>query len=108
MKAAKKSAVTISLPEEIYLLAIDLDRFEWDYDPYGYRDSVKSAKENISYIEDSINKGDVEHIQKFIQEALDEYEELKGFAYEIGCAVALLRRLDNLVKLVKLQKESND
>lgn len=75
-------------------LAVDIDRFSREYDPYGYRDAVKNREENISSIYRDLQKGENEHIREWIQSVIDEEEP----AEDVKRAKDLLRRMDDLVE----------
>lgn len=75
-------------------LAVDIDRFSREYDPYGYRDAVINREENISSIYRDLQKGENEHIREWIQSVIDEEEP----AEDVKRAKDLLRRMDDLVE----------
>ncbi|MCF2681988.1 DUF3849 domain-containing protein [Faecalicatena contorta] len=75
-------------------LAVDIDRFSREYDPYGYRDAVKNREENISSIYRDLQKGENEHIREWMQSVIDEEEP----AEDVKKAKDLLRRMDDLVE----------
>lgn len=75
-------------------LAVDIDRFSREYDPYGYRDAVKNREENISSIYRDLQKGENEHIREWMQSVIDEEEP----AEDVKKVNDLLRRMDDLVE----------
>lgn len=75
-------------------LAVDIDRFSREYDPYGYRDAVKNREENISSIYRDLQKEENEHIREWMQSVIDEEEP----AEDVKRAKDLLRRMDDLVE----------
>ncbi len=75
-------------------LAVDIDRFSKEYDPYGYRDAVKNREENISSIYRDLQKGENEHIREWMQSVIDEEEP----AEDVKKAKDLLIRMDDLVE----------
>ncbi len=75
-------------------LAVDIDRFSKEYDPYGYRDAVRNREENISSIYRDLQRGENGDIREWIQAVIDEEEP----AEDVKRAKVLLRRMDDLVE----------
>lgn len=53
-------------------LAVELDRFVYDYDTYSYRNDVHSMTENVSELTEMLEQGDTEHITEWLNEAVSE------------------------------------
>lgn len=53
-------------------LAVELDRFVYDYDIYSYRNDVHSMTENIVELTEMLKQGDTEHITEWLNEAISE------------------------------------
>lgn len=61
-------------PDPVGLLAADIDRFAFDFDPYEYRDQVEDREAAVRELTVSIRHGDVRGIQDWLQDILDENE----------------------------------
>ena len=55
-------------------LAQRLDQFAYDYDFYGYMDSVEDRQSGFEQVKEDLLNGDTEGIRSFLQEAIDELE----------------------------------
>lgn len=75
-------------------LAVDIDHFSKEYDPYGYRDAVNNREENISSIYRDLQEGETEHIREWMQSVIDEEEP----AEDVKRAKALMKRMYDLVE----------
>lgn len=75
-------------------LAVDIDHFSKEYDPYGYRDAVHNREENISSIYRDLQEGETEHIREWMQSVIDEEEP----AEDVKRAKALMKRMYDLVE----------
>ena len=53
-------------------LAVELDRFVYDYDKYSYRNDVQSMTENVTELTEMLEQGDTEHITEWLNEAISE------------------------------------
>ena len=53
-------------------LAQRLDQFAYDYDFYGYMDSVEDRQSGFEQVKEDLLNGDTEGIRSFLQEAVDE------------------------------------
>ncbi len=79
--------------DPIEQLAIDIDQFSFDYDPYEYRDQVDDREEALKELTASLLGNDAEGVRQWLQTIVDEDEP--GETTEE--AVSLLKRLDQLV-----------
>lgn len=57
---------------EIKKLAVDLDNFSYDYDPYVYNDNVENKEEQVEKIIESIMNHDIEGFKEWLTTAQDE------------------------------------
>lgn len=55
-------------------LAQRLDQFAYDFDPYGYMDSMDDREAGFEQVKADLQQGDIEGIQSFLQEAIEEME----------------------------------
>ncbi|MGN0345866.1 MAG: DUF3849 domain-containing protein [Lachnospiraceae bacterium] len=53
-------------------LAVELDRFVYDYDRYSYRNDVQNMTENVTELTEMLEQGDTEHITEWLNEAIAE------------------------------------
>ena len=53
-------------------LAVEIDRFTYDYDVYSYRDNVQSMTENVTEISEMIGQGDIVHMAEWFAEVIVE------------------------------------
>ena len=94
------------LREEISQLAIDIDGFMQEFDQYGYWDKVGETVEdievNVEAVSSDIASGNTEHIREYLREAILEYEDVPGTLGGLEQGLKLLNRLDELVKITKL------
>ena len=79
--------------DPIEQLAIDIDQFSFDYDPYEYRDQVDDREEALKELTASLLGNDAEGVRQWLQTIVDEDEP--GETTEE--ATSLLKRLDQLV-----------
>ena len=93
----KKRVEELQAPKEecIELLAVDIDQFSMDYDPYEYRDSVDDRDANITMILSSIESGDDGYLREWLEDIIeqDEIQENKEHAKQ------LLQRLEHTAKI---------
>lgn len=83
-------------------LAVELDRFVYDYDIYSYRNDVHSMTENIAELTEMLNQGDTEHITEWLNEAISE-----GAApEEEERAKELLEKLAEYTPLAKIEENA--
>ena len=81
-------------------LAVELDRFVYDYDTYSYRNDVHSMTENISELTEMLEQGDTDRITEWLNEAVSE-----GIApEEEERAKELLGKLAEYKPLVKIEE----
>ena len=81
-------------------LAVELDRFVYDYDRYSYRNDVQSMTENVTELTEMLEQGDTEHITEWLNEAVSEGtapEEKKR-------AMELLEKLVEYKPLAKIEE----
>ncbi|WP_108775970.1 hypothetical protein [Lactimicrobium massiliense] len=55
-------------------LAQRLDQFAYDFDPYDYMDSMDNREAGFEQVKADLLHSDVEGIQSFLQEAIEEME----------------------------------
>ena len=103
----KEKSTTITFnSEDIHQLAIDLDNFWQDYDPYEHLNLIEYTEMNITENEICIAKGEAEEIQTALQEAVTTYEKMSVYADKLEKAKELLLRLNNAIEFVKSKKET--
>lgn len=93
----KERGIDLSVKEQtekdpVVEFAAELDQLFYDYDTYGYQDSVENREDGIDQIVQSILKHDVEAISDWLADVIEEADE--EFAPK---AKELSERLDALV-----------
>lgn len=85
IKGIDANMALIEKEEKINELATAIDDFVKGYDPYNYADTVDSQEDSISEIRDSIVTGKIDHIEKWLQDVIDDCEikELRDEAVEL-------------------------
>ena len=76
--------------DPIEALARDLDDFAFDYDFYGYQDSVNDRTEHIESLISDLKKGDTDGLTEYLKEVIEEDE------YMVKEAKVLLDRIESL------------
>ena len=76
---------------EIKKLAVDLDNFSYDYDPYVYNDNVENKEEQVEKIIESIMNHDIEGFKEWLTTVTEE----SAIDSEVRSAYSLLSRLEN-------------
>lgn len=84
-------------------LAAKLDQFGYDFDPYGYMDSVDSREEGFAQIKDELRQGKLSGYREYLQEVRDEGDEFAEEAKEI---LDLMDRYENQRRLPEQDKQS--
>lgn len=80
--------------ENAYELALDLDRFAYEYDTYEYMDKVENREEAVENLTNVILLGYVKEIKDYLHE-FDEYEDI------INPLISRLERFDEVQKTGK-------
>lgn len=78
----------MTIKDEYYELAKDLDEFIKDFDPYEYQDAVDDSDSHIKSLELDLLQGNFSDIQKTLQEIIEENSEAE--------AINLLDRIKRL------------
>ena len=81
-------------------LAVEIDRFIYNYDTNVYHDNNQTMTENVSEISEMIGKGDVEHLTEWLNEVISAETAPK----EIQQANELLAKLAEYKPLVKIEE----
>ena len=81
-------------------LAVELDRFTYDYDTALYHDNARNMTENVSEIAESINQGDTSHLTTWLADVIAEGTE----PGEIKRAAELLEKLADYKPLAKIEE----
>ena len=84
-------------------LVAKLDQFGYDFDPYGYMDSVDSREEGFAQIKEELQQGKLSGYREYLQEVRDEGDEFAGEAKEI---LDLMDRYENQRRLPEQDKQS--
>ena len=85
---------------EIKKLAVDLDNFSYDYDPYVYNDNVENKEEQVEKIIESIMNHDIEGFKEWLTTVTEE----SAIDSEVRSAYSLLSRLENAEKNFTITK----
>lgn len=85
---------------EIKKLAVDLDNFSYDYDPYVYNDNVENKEEQVEKIVESIMNHDIEGFKEWLTSVTEE----SAIDSEVRSAYSLLSRLENAEKNFTITK----
>ncbi len=80
-------------------LAVEIDRFIYNYDMNVYHDNNQSMTENVSEISEMIGQGDVEHLTKWLNEVIAAETAPK----EMQQANELLEKLAEYKPLAKIE-----
>ncbi len=81
-------------------LAVEIDRFIYNYDTNVYHDNNQTMTENVSEISEMIGKGDVEHLTEWLNEVIATETAPK----EIQQANELLAKLAEYKPLAKIEE----
>lgn len=73
-------------------LALRLDQFAYDFDPYGYMDSIEDRQTGYDQIKEDLLNSDIKGIQSYLQEAVEEMEPDDEMQEE---ASSLLKELES-------------
>ena len=84
-------------------LAEKLNQFGYDFDPYGYMDSVDSREEGFAQIKGELLKGNLDGYREYLQEVAEEKGE---FAPEAENLLDLMDRYERQGKLSIKEKQS--
>ena len=86
--------------DEATMLAVEIDQFCYDYDTYEYRDSVDDREEQVKNIEGDIASGEIEYLQDFLQEVIEEGQVEE----DVQRAKELLQKLSEYKPLAKVEE----
>ncbi|MDL2301017.1 ssDNA-binding domain-containing protein [Lachnospiraceae bacterium OttesenSCG-928-D06] len=86
--------------DEATMLAVEIDQFCYDYDTYEYRDSVDDREEQVKNIEGDIASGEIEYLQDFLQEVIEEGQVEE----DVQRAKELLQKLSEYKPLAKIEE----
>lgn len=89
---------------EIKKLAVDLDNFSYDYDPYVYNDNVENKEEQVEKIIESIMNHDIEGFKEWLTTVTEE----SAIDSEVRSAYSLLSRLENAEKNFTIEMQLHD
>jgi hypothetical protein len=81
-------------------LAVEFDRFTFDYDTALYHDNARNMTENVSDLVESINQGDTSHLTTWLADVIAEGTEPE----EIKRATELLEKLAEYKPLAKIEE----
>lgn len=81
-------------------LAVEIDRFTYDYDVYSYRDNVQSMTENVTEISEMIGQRDIVHMVEWFAEVIVEDADPE----DIKRAKELLDKLAEYKPLAKIEE----
>lgn len=81
-------------------LAVEFDRFTFDYDTALYHDNARNMTENVSDLVESINQGDTSHLTTWLADVIAEGAEPEG----INRAAELLEKLADYKPLAKIEE----
>jgi hypothetical protein len=81
-------------------LAVEFDRFTFDYDTALYHDNARNMTENVSDLVESINQGDTSHLTTWLADVIAEGTEPE----EIKRATELLEKLSEYKPLAKIEE----
>lgn len=84
-------------------LAAKLDRFGYDFDPYGYMDNVSSREEGIAQIKGDLLRGNLSGYREYLQEVVEEEGE---FAQEAADLLDMMDRYERPEWLSVQEKQS--
>lgn len=84
-------------------LAVEIDRFTHDYDEILYHDSTRNMTENVSKLQELIQKGDTEHLSTWLNKVISE----EAVPNEVERAKELLEKRQNISLLPRLRKWKN-
>ena len=84
-------------------LAAKLDQFGYDFDPYGYMDSVSSREEGIAQIKGDLLRGNLSGYREYLQKVVEEEGE---FAQEAADLLDLMDRYERPGRLSVQEKQS--
>ena len=81
-------------------LAVEIDRFTYDYDTALYHDSIQNMTENISEIVEVLNQRDTQDIAMWLADVVTEGTEQE----ETKRAMELLEKLTEYKPLAKIEE----
>jgi len=81
-------------------LAVEIDRFTFDYDTALYHDNSRNMTENVSDLAESISQGDTSHLTAWLADVIAEGTELE----ETKRAAELLEKLADYKPLAKIEE----
>ena len=90
--------------DEILRLAMEIDQFAQDYDPYEYGDAIDDSQQALQELAEDIASGNVTYLIDYYQDILQEFspEELAPGDYER--VQEILKKLEKFVPDVARQK----
>lgn len=93
--------------DEILCLAMEIDTFVQDYDPYGYGDAVEDSEMALQQLMEDITNGNVNYLLAYHKEILEEHtpDELEPGAYER--VENIVRNLEKFAPAAKKEKSVN-
>lgn len=74
------------------MLAVDIDRFAYDLDTYGYRDAVDDPEQNVAKVTSDLLNGKAQYLKDWLQEVVDEVD----LPESVEEAKKLIARMDSL------------
>jgi hypothetical protein len=101
MGTNEKPAIGWYQPEDIHQLAADIDEYKEVFYPSGYEGRLNDQETRIKSIEADIQNKKTEHIQDFLHQAIDFYEENTDLAGYSQLGKTLLCRLYYAIDFVK-------
>lgn len=81
-------------------LAVEIDRFTFDYDTAIYHDNARNMTENVADLTESINQGDTSHLMTWLADVIAEGTEPE----ETKRAAELLEKLAEYKPLAKIEE----
>lgn len=81
-------------------LAVEFDRFTFDYDSAIYHDNARNMTENVADLTESINQGDTSHLTTWLADVIAEGTDLE----ETKRAAELLEKLSEYKPLAKIEE----
>ncbi len=97
----KEKGIDLTSEQEVTIdpvsqLAVDLDQFSFDYDPYEYNDQVENREQAVQDIITAIQNKDVQHLRDWLQPIASDLDDGNS-----ATAQSLLDRLNTLVPVEK-------
>lgn len=85
-----------SIPKDtIEKLAADIDQFSFDYDTYGYQDTVDDRESAVKEIQNKLANGNIEYLKKWLEDIQSSADEVGE--YNADQAKGLLSRMQYLM-----------